>query len=76
MVVNTPQLSPHASPPPHGGGKGRNGAALAAVHRPEDAHWNAERPAVTFVVEIGEYRGVVWVPRCALRVAFVGKERT
>jgi hypothetical protein len=26
---------------------------------PEDARWNAERQAVEFGVEIGEYRGVV-----------------
>ena len=30
---------------------------------PEDARWNAERQAVVFGVEIGEYRGVVRVPR-------------
>ena len=30
---------------------------------PEDARWNAEQQAVEFGVEIGEYRGVVWVPR-------------
>jgi hypothetical protein len=30
---------------------------------PEDAHWNAERQAVEFGVEIGEYRGIVGVPR-------------
>jgi Protein of unknown function (DUF1488) len=30
---------------------------------PEDARWNADRPAVEFGVEIGEYRGVVRVPR-------------
>jgi hypothetical protein len=30
---------------------------------PEDAHWNAELQAVEFGVEIGEYRGVVRVPR-------------
>ena len=30
---------------------------------PEDAHWNANRQAVEFGVEIGEYRGVVRVPR-------------
>ena len=30
---------------------------------PEDAHWNAARQAVEFGVEIGEYRGVVQVPR-------------
>ena len=30
---------------------------------PEDARWNVERQAVEFGVEIGEYNGVVWVPR-------------
>ena len=30
---------------------------------PEDARWNAERQAVEFRVEIGEYQGVVRVPR-------------
>ena len=30
---------------------------------PEDAHWNADRQAVEFGVEIVEYRGVVRVPR-------------
>ena len=30
---------------------------------PEDTHWNAERQAVEFGVEIGEYHGVVRVPR-------------
>ena len=30
---------------------------------PEDAHWNAEQQAVEFGVEIGEYHGVVRVPR-------------
>jgi len=30
---------------------------------PEDVHWNVERQAVEFGVEIGEYRGVVRVPR-------------
>ena len=29
---------------------------------PEDARWNAERRAVEFGVEIGEYSGVVRVP--------------
>src|SRR5215467_15054493 len=29
---------------------------------PEDAHWDAERQAVEFGVEIGEYSGVVRVP--------------
>ena len=30
---------------------------------PEDARWNAESQAVEFGVEIGEYSGVVRVPR-------------
>jgi hypothetical protein len=30
---------------------------------PEDARWNAERQALEFGVEIGEYQGVVRVPR-------------
>ena len=30
---------------------------------PEDAHWSAEQQAVEFGVEIGEYSGVVRVPR-------------
>ncbi len=30
---------------------------------PEDAHWNPDRMAVEFGVEIGEYRGVVRVSR-------------
>ena len=30
---------------------------------PEDARWNPDRIAVEFGVEIGEYRGVVRVPR-------------
>jgi hypothetical protein len=30
---------------------------------PEDARWNAERQAVEFGVEIGEYSGMVTVPR-------------
>jgi hypothetical protein len=30
---------------------------------PEDAQWNADRQAVEFGVEIGEYRGLVRVPR-------------
>src|SRR6516162_6739403 len=30
---------------------------------PEGARWNADRQAVEFGVEIGEYRGVVTVPR-------------
>ena len=31
--------------------------------RARDAHWNAGQQAVEFGVEIGEYRGVVRVPR-------------
>ena len=34
---------------------------------PEDAHWSADRQAVEFGVEIGEYRGVVRVPRRVFR---------
>jgi hypothetical protein len=34
---------------------------------PEDARWNAERQAVEFGVEIGEYRGVVRVLRRAFQ---------
>jgi hypothetical protein len=30
---------------------------------PEDARWSAERQAVEFGVEIGEYSGVVRIPR-------------
>jgi len=30
---------------------------------PEDAHWSADQQAVEFGVEIGEYSGVVRVPR-------------
>ena len=30
---------------------------------PEDARWNAERQAVEFGAVIGEYEGVVRVPR-------------
>ena len=30
---------------------------------PDDGRWNAERQAVEFGVEIGDYRGVVRVPR-------------
>jgi len=30
---------------------------------PEDARWNADRQTVEFGIEIGEYRGVVRVPR-------------
>src|SRR5580693_10488342 len=34
---------------------------------PPDARWNPERIAVEFGVEIGEYRGVVRVPRRVLQ---------
>ena len=34
---------------------------------PEDGHWNAERQVVEFGVEIGEYSGVVRVPRRAFQ---------
>ena len=30
---------------------------------PADAHWNAERQAVEFGIAIGEYEGIVRVPR-------------
>ena len=30
---------------------------------PENARWDAERQAVEFGVEIGEYQGIVTVPR-------------
>jgi hypothetical protein len=30
---------------------------------PQDARWNSEQQAVEFGVEIGEYRGIVPVPR-------------
>jgi Protein of unknown function (DUF1488) len=30
---------------------------------PDDARWNAERQAVEFGIEIGEYHGMVLVPR-------------
>jgi hypothetical protein len=36
---------------------------LDAPPFPADARWNAERQATEFGVEIGEYRGVVRVPR-------------
>jgi hypothetical protein len=40
------------------------GAAVAMLFTfPEKARWTAERQAVEFGVEIGEYRGVVRVPR-------------
>lgn len=34
---------------------------------PDDARWNDERQAVEFGAEIGEYRGVVRVPRQVFR---------
>ncbi|MGE3284380.1 MAG: hypothetical protein AB7O13_25960 [Alphaproteobacteria bacterium] len=34
---------------------------------PEDARWSAEREAVEFGVGIGEYEGVVRVPRSVFR---------
>ena len=34
---------------------------------PEDGRWDAERQAVEFGVEIGEYHGVVRVPRSAFQ---------
>ena len=34
---------------------------------PEDARWNADQQAVEFGVEIGEYSGVVRVPRRVFR---------
>jgi hypothetical protein len=34
---------------------------------PEDTRWNAERQVVEFGIEIGEYQGVVRVPRRAFQ---------
>jgi hypothetical protein len=34
---------------------------------PEDARWNAEQQAVELGAEVGEYRGVVRVPRRVLQ---------
>ena len=39
------------------------GAVAMFFTFPEDAPWNAERQAVGSGAEIGEYRGVVRVPR-------------
>jgi hypothetical protein len=40
------------------------GSAIAMFFTfPEDARWNAERQAAEFGVEIGEFHGVVRVPR-------------
>jgi hypothetical protein len=45
---------------------GQIGIAVAMFFTfPEDARWNADRQAVEFGVEIGEYHGVVPVPRGA-----------
>jgi hypothetical protein len=35
---------------------------------PEDARWSADRQAVEFGVEIGEYNGIVRVPRCVFQL--------
>src|SRR6201993_2338125 len=44
------------------------GSAVAMFFTfPEDARWNAERQAVEFGVEIGEYHGVIRVPRCVFQ---------
>ena len=41
---------------------------------PEDARWNAERQAVEFGVEIGEYSGVVPAPgRCSTGSCWAGR---
>ena len=34
---------------------------------PPDAHWNPERDAVEFTVEVGEYRGAVHIRRHVFR---------
>jgi hypothetical protein len=48
--------------------KGQIRSAVAMFFTfPEDARWNAERQAVKFGVEIGEYLRVVRVPRRVLR---------
>jgi Protein of unknown function (DUF1488) len=43
------------------------GALFPNRRSPEDARWDAERQGVEFAVEIGEYRGVVRVPRRVFR---------
>jgi hypothetical protein len=43
---------------------------------PEDAHWNVEWQAVEFGVEIGEYCGVVRVPRARVPTATNGAADT
>ena len=45
--------------------------ALSQPSFPEDARWNAERQAVEFGVEIGEYYGVVRVPRRVFQRLFL-----
>jgi hypothetical protein len=42
-------------------------AATMFFISPEDARWNPGLQAVEFEVEIGEYHGVVWVPRRGLQ---------
>jgi hypothetical protein len=39
---------------------------------PEDARWNDERQAVQFGVVIGEYEGVVLVPRSRVSTPLAG----
>ena len=39
---------------------------------PEDARWNPDRIAIEFGVEIGEYRGVVRVPRRVFQYLLAG----
>jgi len=41
----------------------RSGRRRTGPHERRDPRWNAGRQAVEFGVEIGEYRGVVRVPR-------------
>ena len=45
------------------GAKPSHGRGLLFFSFPEDARWNTDRQAVEFEVEIGEYWGVVRVPR-------------
>src|SRR5260370_22972359 len=40
---------------------------------PEDARWNADRQAVEFGVEIGEYHGMVRVPRRVFQRLLAGR---
>lgn len=39
---------------------------------PEDARWNEDRQAVEFGIEVGEYAGVVRVPRQVFRLFLDG----